>query len=131
MKTIKPASWILVGVGCVALGTYVNAATLQTFGEGSAVTVIDRATAFDDLDFTHNGTPLDGYQSNGVSITTNGNSYYGDNALGQVGLGGEPVDANSPYLNPFHLTGPSGPSYAFIGGGYYFHTTASSAIRTG
>jgi hypothetical protein len=98
----------------------VHATTTLTLGPGSAVTTVDLATTFDDLDFAHNGTPLDGYQSNGLSITTNGNSYYGDNALGQVGLGGEPVNANSPYLNPFLITGPSGPSYSFIGGGYYF-----------
>jgi hypothetical protein len=98
----------------------VRASTLLTFGDGSAVTTIDRSTIFDNLDFAHNGMPLDGYQSNGLSVTTNGNSYYGDNAVGQVGLGGEPVNSSSPYLNPFLMTGPSGPSYSFIGGGYYF-----------
>lgn len=84
---------LLVAACCVSP---VSATTILTLGPGSAVTTADRATVFDDLDFAHNGTPLDGYQSGGLSVTTNGNSYYGDNALGQVGLGGEPVSVNSP-----------------------------------
>ncbi|MEI8195517.1 MAG: PEP-CTERM sorting domain-containing protein [Phycisphaerae bacterium] len=114
-------SLIVVATITAALAAPGQAATFQSFGDGSAVTSIDRSTTFDNLDFAHNGTPLSDYQTNGLFVTTNGNSYYGDNASGQVATGGT-LTTNSPYLNPFHLTSVAGPgsSYLNVGGGFYF-----------
>ena len=121
MKNSTSIRTMIVATACIAFVDQVDAATLQTFGQGSAVTSIDRSTTFDGLDFAHNGTPLSDYQSNGLFVRTNGNSYYGDNTNGQIGIDGV-ISSNSPYFNPFHLTSPSGPgaSYINVGGGFYF-----------
>jgi hypothetical protein len=121
MKNATSIGFVMVAMACIAFGNEAVAATFQTFGPGSAVTSFDRSTNFDDLDFAHNGTPLSDYQTNGLSVTTNGNSYYGDNTVGQIGIDGI-ITSNSPYFNPFHLTSASGPgeSYINVGGGFYF-----------
>jgi hypothetical protein len=124
-SSLTGANWTTVAIASVAAwfanSTSIRAQTVQTFGDGSAVSIIDRFTAFDNLGFIGRGTALSDYQTNGLFIRTNGNSYYGDNEFGQIGIDGV-VSPGSPYLNPFHLTSPFGPgqSYVNVGGGYYF-----------
>lgn len=110
--------YLLSAAVCAALGILTSssarAATIQSYGEGSAVTSVDRSTTFDGLDYAHQGTPLSDYTAGSLSIRTNGNSYYGNNAAGWI-------TTASAYLNPFHLTNgsPGTYSYAGVGGGYY------------
>jgi hypothetical protein len=87
--------------------------TTFSYGEGSAVASIDLSTTFDQLDFAHNGTALSDFSTSGINVSTNGNSYYGDNAWGVI-------NSSSTYFNPFHLAGDHAYSYAPVGGGYYF-----------
>lgn len=98
---------------CILCFADVDAVTIQTIGAGSAVTSVDRSTTFDALNYAGNGTPLSDYVTNGLSVRTNGNSYYGDNARGRI-------NSNGVCFNPFHLTTAADHSYADVGGGFYF-----------
>jgi hypothetical protein len=100
-------------VGYFLLVAPVCAGTTQTRGQGSAVLTAERSTTFDNLNYAGRETPLSDYQTNGLIVSTNGNSYYGDDARGTVLTIGTP-------FNPFHLTIASDHSYADVGGGFYF-----------
>jgi hypothetical protein len=91
----------------------VCAVTTQTLGQGSAVLRADRSTTFDALNYAGSGTPLSDYQTNGMIVRTNGNSYYGEDARGTI------LNVGRPF-NPFHLTNAPDYSYADVGGGFYF-----------
>jgi hypothetical protein len=103
----------VVVAGCLLFVAPVCAGTTQTLGQGSAVLTADRATTFYDLDYAGRETPLSDYQTNGLIVRTNGNSYYGDDARGTIRTVGTP-------FNPFHLTNAADHSYADLGGGFYF-----------
>jgi hypothetical protein len=99
--------------GSILLVAPVCAGTTQTLGQGSAVVTADRSATFDALNYAGRETPLSDYQTNGLFVRTNGNSYYGDDARGTVFTVGIP-------FNPFHLTNALDYSYADVGGGFYF-----------
>ena len=105
----------MIAVACLAVHDPACAGRVQTFGEGSAVTSIDRSATFDNLNFAGNSTPLSDYSSGGLSIFTNGNSFYGDTPSGLMNV-------NGAYFNPFHITNTPPPNYSYagVGGGFYF-----------
>ena len=103
----------LVVAVCFALTDPACAGTVASIGSGSAVISIDRSVTFDELDFVGRETPLSDYQSGGVYVRTNGNSFYGDDARGTILTVGTP-------FNPFHLSVAPDHSYADVGGGFHF-----------
>ncbi len=108
MKTIKLVRRVVLGGVLLAIAACAGAATVQTEGAGSAVSIVDRATTFDDLDYTHNGTTLSDYSSNGLYVRVDGDSFAGNGP------------ASWPYLNPFHINSPGSPpgAYYYPGGGF-------------
>jgi hypothetical protein len=82
--------WSAGAVSALFLGLsgMATAATIQTFGLGSAVATIDQSATFDSLT-ANNVVHLDAYTENGLSITTSGDSWASDLNL-------------SAKLDPFH-----------------------------
>jgi PEP-CTERM motif-containing protein len=117
MTSLKIIACIAMSLAWPGFGNLLHAATMQSFGSGSAVTTADRADSFDSLNFANSGFPLDNYSSNGLDVRTNGNVFYGDDTYGFI------TTANQ-YFNPFHLSespgSPHYPSYYNVGGGFYF-----------
>ncbi len=111
----RRSSPMIAAVAVCTMALPATAATTPTIGPGSAVSVADRFDNFDALDYNGRGTPLSDYQSNGLYVRTNGNSYYGDDFYGRI-------QPSLTYFNPFHLIGdvPVGYSYYPAGGGFYF-----------
>jgi len=129
MISPKTIASIVMCLACLAFGKLLPAETTQTWGSGSAVVAIDRFDNFDLLDFFGTGTNLETYQSSGpsvgLSVTTIGRSFYGDNEWGYMFVQGA-------YFNPFHLIGPNpvGESYRPVGGGFYVPEEGGSIGNT-
>jgi hypothetical protein len=70
---------ILTGA-CLVFGDPVLAATVQTFGAGSAVTTVDRAATFDSI--TQSGIPLSDYTENNMFVGANADSLIGYEVFG-------------------------------------------------
>lgn len=89
---------LLVTAGiCLPLTPPLNAATLQTYGPGSAVSSVDRSANFDQLTSV-NIVHLENYTDSGLSITTSADSWAADLNM-------------SALLDPFH--GANGADRAF------------------
>lgn len=81
----------LLAAMSLAVARYAAAVTFQTFGDGSAVTSIDRQALFTGLDYLHNGTSLSDYTEDSLIVGTSGDSFSGWGPNVQ------------PYFNPFHV----------------------------
>jgi len=88
---------IILGATCLAFCLPARAATLQTFGPGSAVAAADASATFDSLTANH-VVHLDTYVEGVLRVTTSGDSWAADLNL-------------SAQLDPFHLA--SAPDRAF------------------
>ena len=113
MKSGRYLVAAMIAAACLAFVEPAGAGTTVTTGSGSAILSIDRSVTFDNLDYAGRETPLSDFQSGGLYIRTNGNSYYGDNARGMI------LSVGIPF-NPFHLSIAPDHSYADVGGGFYF-----------
>ena len=96
MKALSLATYIGMGMICLASGTVCNATTIQSQGPGSAVTSVDRSATFGTLT-SFNAVNLDTYSENGLRITTASTSWGEDPALA--------------LMDPFH--GANGADHAF------------------
>ncbi len=100
MRSSGAAASILAVSACLVLGGFAGAATVQTFGPGSAVPAGDRAASFAPL--VVNGTPLSDYTEGGLFIGVDGDSWVGE------GL---------PLFDPFHGANGSDRAFYFPFGG--------------
>ncbi len=98
MKTVNVLSSLVVGAACLGLGDLLEAATMQTIGPGSAVSVVDRFATFDALNST-NTQELGNYSEGGLYITTGNQSWGADPPL-------------AARLDPFH--GATAPDRGFF-----------------
>ncbi len=87
---------LIVGAACIVSG-HIDAATIQTFGAGSAVSTADRSATFDSLNAT-NVVHLENYTEAGLQIITSADSWAADFAM-------------AAKLDPFH--GANGTDRAF------------------
>jgi hypothetical protein len=88
----------IMGTTCVLFGGLLEAATIQTIGVGSAVSVVDRSATFDTLT-SSNPVDLGNYSEGGLFITTGMTSWADDVNL-------------AARLDPFH--GANAPDRAFF-----------------
>jgi len=97
MKNSNTLSFIMLAAACLASGIHVRAATIQTFGTGSAVVSADGSATFDSLT-ANNVVHLDTYVEGVLRVTTSGDSWAADLNL-------------SAKLDPFHVA--NAPDRAF------------------
>jgi hypothetical protein len=73
MRTSSLSRSILVGLTCLSSAARIQAATIQTLGSGSALSVAERIATFDTLNST-NTRELGNYTEGGLYITTGNQS---------------------------------------------------------
>jgi hypothetical protein len=74
MKNSSVISSIAIGTACLVLGVHLQAATVQTRGAGTAVSIANRSATFDSLTYGQ-GTTLSDYTEGQLFIGMNGNSW--------------------------------------------------------
>jgi len=91
-----------------------HAGSVQTFGEGSAIKIVDRSATFDILVYSNNGTSLSDYTEGSLVIATSGDNYVGSPSI-------------QPYFDPFHVPGnPAPQGFLFPESGTTEWTTIST-----
>jgi hypothetical protein len=104
MKTSSLSMSIVIGVMCLVSTARLHAATIQSLGAGSAVSVVDLMTTFDSLNST-NTMELGNYTEAGLSVTTGSQAWGADPPLMVASL------------DPFHGAGaPDRAFFAFANG---------------
>lgn len=104
MKTICLNLLIVMGLTCLVSRAHLQAATVQTLGAGSAVSVAERMATFDSLNST-NTMELGNYTEGGLSVTTGSQAWGADPPLMVA------------KLDPFHGAGaPDRAFFAFANG---------------
>jgi hypothetical protein len=103
MKSNCLSSSFVIGVTCLACTARLPAATVQTLGTGSAVSVTDRIATFDSLT-SANTMELGNYTEGGLRVTTGSQAWGADPPM-------------SAQLDPFHGAGaPDRAFFAFANG---------------
>jgi hypothetical protein len=98
MRTSSLSRSILVGLTCLSSAARIQAATIQTLGSGSALSVAERIATFGTLNST-NTRELGNYMEGGLYITTGNRSWGADPPL-------------AAKLDPFH--GATAPDRGFF-----------------
>ena len=80
MRRASPIYSIAAGLGCLVFSLHGRAASTQTVGAGTAVSVSNLSATFDSLTANH-VVHLDTYTEGGLRITTSGDSWAADNQL--------------------------------------------------
>lgn len=80
MRTSLLNRTVVTGLVCPSSAGCIQAITVSTLGSGSAVTVVDRVTTFDDLTST-NTIELGNYSEGGLYVTTGNQSWGADPPL--------------------------------------------------